>query len=49
MPVFTDEDASRWTTGAKKVERDALNEELGQMIRHYTEELSEMPGRLRPE
>ena len=43
MPVFTDEGmhASPMDDWSKEVERDALNEELGQMIRKYTEELSE--------
>ncbi len=43
MPVFTDEGmhASPMDDWSKEVERDALNEELGRMIRKYTEELSE--------
>jgi RNA polymerase sigma-70 factor (ECF subfamily) len=43
MPVFTDEGmhASPMDDWSKEVERDALNEELGQMIRKYTGELSE--------
>ena len=43
MPVFTDEGmhASPMDDWSKEVERDALNEELGQVIRKYTEELSE--------
>jgi RNA polymerase sigma-70 factor (ECF subfamily) len=43
MPVFTDEGmhASPMDDWSKEVERDALNEELGQMIRKFTEELSE--------
>ena len=43
MPVFTDEGmyASPMVDWSKEVERDALNEELGGMIRKYTEELSE--------
>ena len=43
MPVFTDEGmhASPMDDWSKEVERDALNEELGEMIRKYTEELSE--------
>ena len=43
MPVFTDEGmhASPMDDWSKEVERDALNEELGKMIRKYTEELSE--------
>jgi len=43
MPVFTDEGmhASPMDDWSKEVERDALNEELGRMIRKFTEELSE--------
>ncbi len=43
MPVFTDEGmhASPMDDWSKEVERDALNEELGEMIRKYTGELSE--------
>jgi RNA polymerase sigma-70 factor (ECF subfamily) len=43
MPVFTDEGmhASPMGDWSKEVERNALNEELGRMIRMYTEELSE--------
>ena len=43
MPVFTDEGmhTSPMDDWSKEVERDALNEELGRMIRKYTEELSE--------
>jgi hypothetical protein len=43
MPVFTDEGmhASPMDDWSKEVERGVLNEELGQMIRKYTEELSE--------
>ena len=43
MPVFTDEGmhASPMDDWSKEVERDALNEELGRMIRRFTEELSE--------
>ena len=43
MPVFTDEGmhASPMDDWNKEVERGVLNEELGQMIRKYTEELSE--------
>ncbi|HEY5190752.1 MAG TPA: sigma-70 family RNA polymerase sigma factor [Candidatus Deferrimicrobium sp.] len=43
MPVFTDEGmhASPMDDWSKEVERDALNDELGQMIRKFTEELSE--------
>ena len=43
MPVFTDEGmhASPMDDWSKEVERDALNEELGRLIRKYTEELSE--------
>ena len=43
MPVFTDDGmhASPMDDWSKEVERDALNGELGRMIRKYTEELSE--------
>ena len=43
MPVFTDQGmhASPMDDWSKEVERDALNEELGRMIRKFTEELSE--------
>ena len=43
MPVFTEEGmhASPMDDWSKEVERDALNEELGRMIRKFTEELSE--------
>ena len=43
MPVFTDEGmhASPMDDWSKEVERDALNGEMGRMIRKYTEELSE--------
>ncbi|MFA6148169.1 MAG: sigma-70 family RNA polymerase sigma factor [bacterium] len=42
LPVFTDEGmhASPMDDWSKEVERDALNEELGRMIRKYTGELS---------
>ena len=43
MPVFTEEGmhASPMDDWSKEVERNALNEELGQMIRKYTDQLSE--------
>jgi RNA polymerase sigma-70 factor, ECF subfamily len=43
MPVFTDEGmhASPMDDWSKEVERKALNEELGQMIRKFTDQLSE--------
>ena len=43
MPMFTDEGmhASPMDDWSKEVERDALNEELGRMIRKYTAELPE--------
>jgi len=43
MPVFTDEGmhASPMDDWSKEVERDALNEELGRMIRKFTDQLSE--------
>jgi len=43
MPVFTEEGmhASPMDDWSKEVERKALNEELGKMIRKFTEELSE--------
>jgi RNA polymerase sigma-70 factor (ECF subfamily) len=43
MPVFTEEGmhASPMDDWSKEVERKALNEELGAMIRKFTEELSE--------
>jgi RNA polymerase sigma-70 factor (ECF subfamily) len=43
MPVFTEEGmhASPVDDWSKEVERKALNEELGKMIRKFTEELSE--------
>jgi RNA polymerase sigma-70 factor (ECF subfamily) len=43
MPVFTEEGmhASPMDDWSKEVERNALNEELGQMIRKYTDMLSE--------
>ena len=43
MPVFTEEGmhASPMDDWSKEVERKALNEELGKMIRRFTEELSE--------
>jgi RNA polymerase sigma-70 factor (ECF subfamily) len=43
MPVFTDEGmhASPMDDWSKEVERNALNEELGTMIRKFTDELSE--------
>jgi len=43
MPVFTEEGmhASPMDDWSKEVERDALNEELGRMIRKFTEDLSE--------
>jgi RNA polymerase sigma-70 factor (ECF subfamily) len=43
MPVFTEEGmhASPMDDWSKEVERKALNEELGEMIRKFTEELSE--------
>lgn len=43
MPVFTEEGmhASPMDDWSKEVERKALNEELGQMIRKYTDQLSE--------
>ncbi|MEW6721400.1 MAG: sigma-70 family RNA polymerase sigma factor [Thermodesulfobacteriota bacterium] len=43
MPVFTEEGvhASPMDDWSKEVERKALNEELGNMIRKFTEELSE--------
>jgi RNA polymerase sigma-70 factor (ECF subfamily) len=43
MPVFTEEGmhASPMDDWSKEVERRALNEELGKMIRKFTEELSE--------
>lgn len=43
MPVFTEEGmhASPMDDWSKEVERNALNEELGQMIRKYTDLLSE--------
>ena len=43
MPVFTDEGmhASPMDDWSKEVERNALNEELGRMIRRYAGELSE--------
>ena len=43
MPVFTEEGmhASPMDDWSKEVERKALNEELGQMIRKFTDQLSE--------
>jgi RNA polymerase sigma-70 factor (ECF subfamily) len=43
MPVFTEDGmhASPMDDWSKEVERKALNEELGKMIRKFTEELSE--------
>jgi RNA polymerase sigma-70 factor (ECF subfamily) len=43
MPVFTEDGmhASPMDDWSKEVERKALNEELGKMIRRFTEELSE--------
>lgn len=43
MPVFTEKGmhSSPMDDWSKEVERDALNEELGRMIRKFTEELSE--------
>jgi len=43
MPVFTEEGmhASPMDDWSKEVERNALNQELGQMIRKYTDMLSE--------
>ena len=43
MPVFTEEGmhASPMDDWSKEVERNALNEELGQMIRKFTDQLSE--------
>jgi len=43
MPIFTDEGmhASPMDDWSKEVERKALNEELGQMIRRFTDQLSE--------
>jgi RNA polymerase sigma-70 factor (ECF subfamily) len=43
MPVFTDEGkhASPMDDWSKEVERNALNEELGRMIREFTDDLTE--------
>jgi len=52
MPVFTDEGmhASPMDDWSKEVERMRSTRNLGQVIRKYTEELSEkVPRRLRPE